>query len=435
MIRLPRPKRIVLDCGADLLYQRNPHSPTAAFGVWIKKGSRDETRAERGMSHVLEHMVFRGTRTRSALDIAMDLEAIGGQWDAFTGKEATCYHGRTLEEHVPALVEILGDVVLRPALRPDALRTELQVIREEIRGVADSPEETTFECFYRSVFGGSQLGYPVAGTLGDTRGITRERLLRFHRRTYTAAQILFGFVGNLPAARIASLIDERFAPPAGRAPARRGGGRFAGAPRHTVRRRGWNQTHVCVGARTVAAADQRRMPLLVVGNILGGGVSSRMFQSLREKTGLAYSVFSHLNFWRDTGDISVYFSVDPRNVGAALEIFQAEIEALRSGGVREEELSGAKAQLKGAIVLGLESAEMRLFRLFHNQVYHGRHREVAEVLADIDRVDVRSAVAAARRFLAPARLVQVVCGPPRGGSAGRAPRAASAPPAERGPRR
>jgi len=292
------------------------------------------------------------------------------------------------------------------------------VIREEIRSVVDSPEETTYEHFYRSIFEGSQLGYPVAGMLGDIRGITREGLRRFHRRTYTASEILFGFVGGLPPARVAALIDERFAPPAGRRRPRRGGGRFIRPAPRSARRRGWNQTHVCIGARAVPAADPRRVPLLLVSSILGGGVSSRMFQSMRERTGLAYSVYSNVNFWRDTGDISVYFSVDPRNLRAALEIFHGEMEALRRGGIREEELASAKAQLKGALVFGIESAEMRLFRLFHNQVYHGGHREIAAVLRDIERVDVETASAAARRFLAPRRLVQIVCGPPGRAAAG-----------------
>ncbi|MDD3642320.1 MAG: pitrilysin family protein [Candidatus Krumholzibacteria bacterium] len=412
MIRLPRPSRIVLDSGATLIHQRDPLAASCAFGAWITKGSRDEAPGERGMSHLLEHMVFRGTGSRSALDIALELESIGGHWDAFTGKEATCYHGRALEEHVPRLIEVLADIVLDPSLDSRALRTELQVVREEIRSVADSPEETTFEYFYRTVFGESRLGHPVAGTLGDIRGITRDRLARFHRRTYTAADTLFGFVGNIPPRRVASLIDRFFRLPPGAPEARRRGSRMPRSPASRVsRHRSWNQTHVCIGSRTVRADDPRRIVLLLLSNIIGGGVSSRMFQALRERAGLAYSVYSHVNFWRDTGDISVYFSVDPRTIDEALEIFHTELESLRRGGIRPEELDSARAQLKGAIVFGLESSEARLFRLLHNEIYHGGHRSVAEVLRLIERVNVPSVAEAARRFLAPDRLFYVTCGP------------------------
>jgi predicted Zn-dependent peptidase len=426
MIRLPRPSRIVLDSGATLIHQRDPLAASCAFGAWITKGSRDEAPGERGMSHLLEHMVFRGTGSRSALDIALELESIGGHWDAFTGKEATCYHGRALEEHVPRLIEVLADIVLDPSLDPGALRTELQVVREEIRSVADSPEETTFEYFYRTVFGGGPLGHPVAGTLGDIRGITRERLARFHRRTYTAADTIFGFVGNIPPRRVASLIDRFFAMPRGVRIARRRGSRPPRPPAARVSRHGsWNQTHVCIGSRTVRADDPRRLVILLLSNIIGGGVSSRMFQALRERSGLAYSVFSHADFWRDAGDICVYFSVDPRTVDEALEIFHAEVESLRRDGIRSEELDSARAQLKGAIVFGLESSEARLFRLLNNEFYHGGHRSVAEVIRMIERIDAASITAAARRYLAPDRLFYVTCGPvvrrPRPGRVRRRP--------------
>lgn len=409
---LPRPTRIVLDSGATLIHQRDPLAASCAFGIWITKGSRDEAPGERGMSHLLEHMVFRGTGSRSALDIALELESIGGHWDAFTGKEATCFHGRALEEHVPRLVEVLADIVLDPSLDPAALRTELQVVREEIRSVADSPEETTFEYFYRTVFGGSRLGHPVAGTLGDIRRITRERLVRFHRRTYTAADTLFGFVGNLTPRRVASLIDRHFAMPPGRPGAPRRGSRMPRPPAARVLRHGsWSQTHACIGSRTVRADDPRRLAVLLLSNIIGGGVSSRMFQALRERAGLAYTVYSHVNFWRDTGDLSVYFSVDPRSIDDALEIFHNEIESLRLGGIRPGELESSKAQLKGAVVFGLESSEARLFRLLHNEFYHGGHRSVADVLRRIGQVDESAVAEAARRFLAPDRLFHVTCGP------------------------
>ena len=417
MIKLPEPRRIALESGAILLYQRNVVSPTTAFGVWIRKGSRDEGDGERGMSHVLEHMVFRGTPSRSGLGIALDLESIGGQWDAFTSKEAVCYHGRTLEEHFPRLADVFSDIVLNPLIEPPALRTELKVIREEIRSVADSPEEVVYELFFRGLFGKNQLGHPVAGTLMDISRMNRDGILSFHRKTYTAANTVFAYIGTLPPGKVARILDRRFTfPLKGRRPGRRHD-RFMPAVSRSARKNGWSQHHVCVGARTVPADDPMRFAVMLLSGIVGGGVSSRLFQSLREKAGLAYSVFSHVNFWSDTGAFSVYFSVDPRNLKSAFEILDREMESIRSGGITAEELESSRAQLKGSIIFSLESSETRLFRLFHEECNLGEFRKVEDVLRDIDAVDVAMIGEAACELLAPRRLIRAVCGPD--GAAGR----------------
>ena len=417
MIDLPEPRRIALDSGAILLYQRNIVSPTTAFGVWISKGSRDERPGERGMSHLLEHMVFRGTPSRSGIDIALDLESIGGQWDAFTSKEAVCYHGRTLEEHFPRLVDVFSDIILDPLLEPAALKTELKVIREEIRSVDDSPEEAAYELFFRGLFGGSQLGHPVAGTLRDISRMDRDGLLSFHRKTYTAANTIFAYIGTMPPGRVARILNRRFKfPLKGRRPGRRRD-RFMPAASRSVRRNGWSQHHVCIGTRTVPAGDPMRFAVMLLSGIVGGGVSSRLFQSMREKAGLAYSVYSHVNFWSDTGAFSIYFSVDPKNLGSAFKIFDREMENILTGGITAPELESARAQLKGSIIFSLESSETRLFRLFHEECYLGSFRKVEDVLGDIDAVDTAMVDKAAEKLLAPRRLIRAVSGPD--GAAGR----------------
>ena len=411
MINLPVPRRIALDSGAVLLYQKNIVSPTTAFGAWIKKGSRDEGAGELGMSHVLEHMVFRGTPSRSGLDIALDLESIGGQWDAFTSKEAVCYYGRSLEEHFPKLADVFSDIILNPVIEAPALRTELKVIREEIKSVNDSPEEEVYELFFKGLFSGSQLGHPVAGDLRDISRIDHDSLLAFHRKTYTAANTVFAYIGDIPAGKVARILDRRFAfPLKGRRPGRRRD-RFEPARSKSTRKSGWSQYHVCIGTKTVPSGDPMRFAVMLLSGIVGGGVSSRLFQSLREKAGLAYSVFSNINFWSDTGAFSVYFCVDPRNLKPALDIFEREMEKIRVGGVTEEELESARAQLKGSIIFGLESSETRLFRLFHEECYIGSFRKVEDVLRDIDAVDVEMIAAAVEKLLAPDRLIRATCGP------------------------
>ncbi len=411
MIKLPEPRRIALDSGAVLLYQKNIVPQTAAFGVWIRKGSRDEGPGQRGMSHVLEHMVFRGTPSRTGLDIALDLESIGGQWDAFTSKESVCYYGRTLEEHFPQLADVFSDIVLNPLVESPSLRTELKVIREEIRSVNDSPEEEVYELFFKGLFNGSQLGYPVAGNLMDLSRINRDGLTAFHRKTYTAANTVFAYIGTLAPGKVARMLDSRFTfQLKGRRPGLRRDSIMPAVSR-SIRRSGWKQYHTCIGSRTVSAGHPLRFAVMLLSGIIGGGVSSRLFQSMREKAGLAYSVFSNVNLWSDTGAFSVYFCVDPKNLRPALDIFEKEIEKLRSGGVTREELESARAQLKGSIIFGLESSETRLFRLFHEECYLGSFRKVEDVLRDIDAVDTGMIAEAADMLLAPDRLIRATCGP------------------------
>lgn len=400
-----------LDSGATLLYQRNPLSPTVAFGVWITKGSRDEGPAQRGYSHLLEHMVFRGTGRRTALQIAQELESIGGQWDAYTSKESTCFHGKVLEEHFEKFADVLADIVLHPSLSASDLDTESRVVREEIKSVKDSPEESTYELFFQTLFPEHQLGYPVTGKARDIAACTRRRLVDFHHRTYTAGNTILGFVGNLPLKKVVSLLEERFGFRNGnyRNPPGRGfppGGRV-----RSIRRPDWYQSHVCVGTRTVSASSPERYTLMLLSNIIGGGVSSRLFQSLRENRGLVYSVFSHTSFWKGTGTLSSFFSVDPRNLPRALEILRGELEKLGRGEVRAEELEYARAQLKGGVVFGIESVESRLFRLFYNEFYHGRYRTLPAVLRNIENVKLKDIAEAARKYLAEEKQTYVTCGP------------------------
>ncbi len=412
MLKLPRPKKVTLDCGSTLLYQRNPVSPTVAFGVWISRGSRDEKPSERGFSHLLEHMVFRGTRKRTALDIAFDLESIGGQWDAFTSKEATCYHGKVLEEHFGMFAEILADIVLDPSLPADTFAMERRVVQEEIRSVKDTPEEFTYELFFSALFDSDQLGYPVAGRIGDVMSCSRERLLDFHEKTYTAGNMIFAFIGNIPAGRVAREINRHFVFRRGKGSgARRKRAGFSSRRSRSVRRSDWTQSHLCAGVKIPSASHEDRFPLIVLSNILGGGVSSRMFQDLREKAGLAYSVFSNSSFFTDTGAFSTYFSVDPKNLERSIGIFRSIMDDLRREGVREKELESAVSQIKASVIFGIESVESRLFRLFHSHVFYGGYKSVPSIINDVERVGAGDVERVIEEYLGEDMHTYVTCGP------------------------
>lgn len=400
-----------MSCGATLLCQRNPFSSATAFGVWITRGSIDEKDSEKGLSHLLEHMAFRGTKRRSALQIALELESIGGHWDAYTGKESTCYRGKALAEHLGTLTDVLADVILNPAVAEEDFGLERKVVQEEIRSIRDSPEESVHEAFYEAVFSEHPLGYPVAGNLGDVGRRSRADVLAFHRRHYRSSNAVLAFAGNISSGRVSDLVNGKFT-------FRSGGARLKprvvkhGNPRiRSLRRSDWVHSHLCAGGRTPPASSRERYAIAVLSNILGGGVSSRLFQSLREKRGLVYTVYTHTNFWRGAGTICTYFSVDPKNLGQALDIFHRELRDLRDGGTRREEVESARAQLKGAVAFGLESIDNRLSMLFRGEFYHGRYVSPQEVVRGIDEVDAADVTEAAGRYLREENLTYVTCGP------------------------
>ncbi|UCF04820.1 MAG: insulinase family protein [bacterium] len=411
MLQLPSTRKALLDSGATLLYQRNPFSPTIAFSVYFTRGSRDETSSERGMTHLLEHMVFRGTKNRSALDIAFTLESIGGQWDAFTSKESTCFHGKVLEDHFETLTDVFADIVLNPAIPEDAFRLERRIVQEEIRSVKDSPEEATHELFFESLFRGHPLGYPITGYQSDVAKHTRRRLTAFHKKVYAADAALIGFIGNIPFRKVAASVEDKFIfPRRGVQPGRRST-TVTSRRRRSLQRPSWKQTHVCIGTTTVSASSRERHALGLLANILGGGVSSRFFQSMREETGLVYSVFTQTSFWRDTGVFWTFFSVDPKNLPQALEIYRHELDQVQRGEISDEEIDSAKAQFKGSIIFGIENIESRLFRLLRSEFYHGRYVTPAEVVRSIERVNRRVLTDVARRYLDGNRLTYVSQGP------------------------
>lgn len=413
MQRIPRPRTVVLDSGATLLYQPNPGIPTTAAGVRFGRGSRDERPGEEGYSHLLEHMVFRGTARRSDLETALDLERIGGQWDAFTSREAVCFNARVLDEHFADLADILGDIILYPRFPEAAFRLERRVIQEEIRSVRDAPEEAAHELFLDALFDGHPLGKPVAGRIGAIRRASRDRLVSFHRRRFTGGDALVGVVGNVPLGRVVEIVERSLPFPSARrsrpVPLGRPPRRLSAA----INRADWSQVHIVAGNRTVPANHPDRAPLVLLSWILGGGVSSRLFQSMRERAGLAYNVYAHAGFWRDTGAFTVACSVDPRNLARAAEILRGELARLTREGITADEMAGARAQITASIFIGAESAETRLFRLFNGRTYHGRYRSPAEAAREIERTGRSRVMEVAERYLSWDDCTVVTGGPGR----------------------
>ena len=400
----------VLENGVRVITERVPYVRSAAMGVWVSVGSSHEEPAVRGISHCIEHMLFKGTRARSARDIAELMDSVGGNLNAFTDKESTCYHARVVDTHVPLALDVLADMFERSAIDPGELEKEKQVILEEIRMYDDSPDEVSQDLFLRSVWGGSALGEPTIGYADTVSSITRQAILDYMAGKYGASAVVITAVGNI---EHAAFVDE----------AARLFGSLPGAvtqsdpgppvfrPVSVIQHKDCEQVYILVGAEGTSAADERRYVYSVLDTILGGGMASRLFQEIREKRGLVYSVYSSHQTYRTGGLFTIAASTRPKNAAEVLGLIRAEAAAMAEGGVTADEVARAKEHLKGGLLLSLESTSSRMLRLGRTELVAGRTIPPSEVIAKIEAVTKEQVDAAARTLFAPGRTALTVLGP------------------------
>jgi predicted Zn-dependent peptidase len=366
-----------------------------------------------GVSHLLEHMVFKGTERRSAKQIALELEALGGSLDAYTSREHTVYHARVLDEHLDVACDVVGDVVFRPTLRPKDLSLERKVVLEEIAAVDDTPDDLVFELHNEALWGSHPYGYSILGTRETVSGLSVGELRELHSRAYRPPLIVVAVSGNVNHDRLLETLGRAgwADMPAGDNTA------FATVPprpmppraRH-VERRG-AQTHIVLGSTTVPHHDPTRYAVLVLGVLLGGGMSSRLFQRVREELGLAYSVFTYQDFHADIGVHGVYVATAPDTARAALDAIHRELTDVVERGAPEEEIEAAKGQLKGQLILSLESVAARMHRAAAVELYGEPYRTLDESLALVDAVAAADVAEVARRHFAPDAQTVLSLGP------------------------
>ncbi|MET8148079.1 pitrilysin family protein [Actinoplanes sp. NPDC049668] len=387
-------RRTVLPSGLRILTESIPTTRSAALGVWVGVGSRDETPAMSGASHFLEHLLFKGTEKRTALQISAEIEAVGGETNAFTTKEYTCFYARVLDVDLPLAVDVLCDAVSSSILDPEDVETERGVILEEIAMHDDEPGDEVHDLFTEAVFGAeTPLGRLISGTAETISPMTRTQINRFYRARYKAPQIVITAAGNLDHARVVRLVraglagspfTEGLAEPA---PKRGSGG--APKPRKpatVVRHRDTEQAHLVLGCPGINRGDERRFALGVLNNVLGGGMSSRLFQEIREKRGLAYSVYSYGSQYADAGLFAVYAGCAPGKSEEVLALIRAELAVVAAEGITADELARGKGMVKGSYVLGLEDTGSRMSRLAKSELLHGDLMGVDELLARVDEV-------------------------------------------------
>jgi len=381
-------RKEILPNGLTLVTEEMPHVRSVCLGVWLRKGSRDESAAENGISHFIEHLVFKGTENRTAREIAQTIDRFGGNSDAFTGKEHTCFYAKVLDAHLGEAVDLLADIVLRPRFDAEEIEKERKVICEEIRMVEDSPDELLYDLFTETLWGGHPLGRPVQGTLASIAALDRDGILDYFRRCYRSENLVLAVAGNLSHDALAAKVSEAFASlpsgngsPAVEPPASRS--------RVLLReKKDLEQLHLCVGFPAFPQADARRWGGLLMNTVLGGSMSSRLFQAVREDRGLAYSVYSALHGFADTGCQILSLATAPGQAREALAVTLAEVAKIRREPVSAEELADAKEHLKGNLLLGLESTSSRMSNLARQEITFGRQSTLDEVAADIDRVTV-----------------------------------------------
>ena len=408
-------RRTVLPGGLRVITEAMPGVRSASLGVWVGVGSRDESPARSGASHFLEHLLFKGTPTRSALDISVELDEVGGEFNAFTAKEYTCFHARVLDEDLPLAVDVLGDMVTSSLLDADDVEAEREVILDEIAMHDDDPDDVVSNVYAARAWGSSPLGRPIAGTAESIAALTRDQIRRYYRAHYVAAETVVAVAGNVEHAQVVRLVKKAFSragflddadavPAAPRASARA----RRTSPGDVVVRRPFEQANLVVGVDALVRTDPRRYVLGVLNAVLGGGTSSRLFQEVRERRGLAYSVYSYATHYSDAGAFAVAVGCLPSKVGEVLDVVRAELARLAEDGISDVELARGQGQLRGGLVLSLEDSGSRMSRIAKAELLYDELPSIDEVLQRIADVTVDDVNALARELLRRPQTLAVV---------------------------
>jgi predicted Zn-dependent peptidase len=377
--------RDVLDNGLRILTERMTQVRSISIGVWLTRGSRHETADRSGIAHFVEHMLFKGTDTRTAEDIAQAIDSIGGQLDAFTAKEYASYYIKVLDEHLPLALDILSDIVLNPAFSPEDIEREKKVVVEEIKMVEDTPDDLVHELFTQGFWENHPLGRPILGTRETVESFTADCLRDYFSKAYTPRNLIVSAVGNLEHERVRDLVAAKFGdlkalgdPVAEDAP--------QVVPKILIRNKDLEQSHVCLGASSYPQDHDDRYSSYVLNTLLGGSMSSRLFQNVREKRGLAYAVFSGLSAYRDAGSFTIYAGCANEAVSEVVDLIVEELRGVKQSPVPDAELQRAKDHLKGSLMLSLENTASRMSHLARQEIYFDRQFGLDETLQGIERV-------------------------------------------------
>ncbi len=408
-------RKTVLNNGIRIISESVEHARSVCIGIWVNAGSRDEEFSENGVSHFIEHMSFKGTKNRNALQIAKELDAIGGMSNAFTGRENTCFHARVLGKHLFIVADILSDIFLNSVFDPIDIEKERGVIFQEIKMLEDSPEDYIHDLLYRILWKDHPIGMPVLGTKESIVNISRNTILNYIMRHYSPENIIVcaaGAVKHDDMLHYFSPIFEKVShnnlDPI----------RFPPQTNIEVsfHYRDLEQTHICIGVESVSIKDERRFAVSLLNTILGGNMSSRLFQEIRDKRGLAYSVYSFTSSYTDIGMFGIYAACESTNVNAVLEIINKEIKRLLNGDISKEDINGAKDYIIGGVYLASESIENRMIRMARNELIFEKYIPYEEIVSKIESVNLDDIIDVANMIFNNKILALVTLGPLKEGN-------------------
>jgi len=409
--------RTRLDNGVRVITETMPGVPSVTVGIWVENGSRYEQRQQAGISHYLEHLFFKGTERRSAAQIAEEFDAIGGVLNAFTGKEYTCYFGKVLSEHLPIAEDILADIFLHSRFDPEEIDRERSVVLQEISQVEDTPDDYVHDLFNLRFWPEHPLSFPVCGRVETVQRFGQKEFLDFIAARYRPDRIIIAAAGNLKHERLVEWAAREFGSLQGHAAASDGQPPVASRS-VTYVEKSLEQVHLCMGTPGISQSAEQRYAAYLLNTALGGGMSSRLFQEVREKRGRAYSVYSFLSSYLDAGYLGIYVGTSPEWVEEVVTIILSELKSLKKSGLRSEELSRVKNQLKGNLLLGLETSDNRMSRIAKNEIYFGQDIEPKEVAARIDATNNDAIVALANKLLLPEATAITLLGDLKGKTVG-----------------
>jgi predicted Zn-dependent peptidase len=404
-------RKSVLPNGIRLVTERIPHVRSVAVGVWVDTGSRHEPLPKSGVSHFIEHLVFKGTESRTAEEVARAVDSVGGQMDAFTTKEHTCFYVTVLDQHLPLAADLLSDILLHPLFAADDIEREKTVVLQEFRMVEDTPDDLIHDLFAERVWVGHPLGRPILGDKKIILGLARETILAHFVEEYVPARLTIAAAGRLEHDQLADLLAKHFLDFQRPSVARNGGEPPEITPRVELIDKPLEQVHFVLGGPGLRQSASDRYTLYLLNTILGGSMSSRLFQEVRERQGLVYSIYSGNAAFRDCGLFYIYAGTEPAHFSKVLRLVMDELRKLRRDGVTADELARAKEHLKGSLMLSLESTSSRMTRIAKQEIYFGRHFTLDDILTAVDAVRLEQVAALIAELLGSVPLSLVALGP------------------------
>jgi predicted Zn-dependent peptidase len=402
--------KTVLPNGIRIISENIPHVQSFSLGFWFDVGSRDENRKNNGITHFIEHMLFKGTKKRSSRRIAEEIESYGGYLNAFTSKENTCYYGRGLISSLPRTFDVISDMIQNSAFKSAEIKKETGIVIDELNDIDDNPEELIFDKFEEILFAGNSLSMPIIGTEKNIRGFSQKDLFSFIEDKYSFNNMLIAASGNVEHEKLIRLIDKYFVKDLGRSSIKRKLLNIAPAPDHLIKK-SVQQVHMILGRATYGYKDKKRITANILSHILGEGSSSRLFQTIREKNGIAYQLNSFLNSFYDVSSFGIYLSTNIKQADKARSLVLNEFKKIREKLVSDKELKKAKEYIKGNIILSLESTTSRMFRMANSELYYNRFVTIDEIIKMIDAVTPKDIIEIANEILEENYLTKIIISP------------------------